>query len=270
MATVKTSRSSDAGEIQVSGIDVGVSPFAIVGTSPLIFNRMAEKAKRELLLPKGRKTAADKAQSIKHDPVEEFRASVYRRLGDEGATRLIFPAPAFKGAMSTAALETPGAKKAQIGRLVWVEGTHVDIYGIPELFMSVVRSADMNRTPDIRTRAILREWACVVTINYALPTITPTVIGTLLSAAGKIIGVGDFRQEKSKGNYGQFELTEEDDARFVRIVETMRRDAQDQALQDATPYDADSEELLAWWNTEILARGRTRKEDAKEKETVNG
>ena len=106
--------------ITIQGVDVGAMEVCILGESPLIFNRMAEKAKRELLLPKGKKTAADRAQSIKHDPIAEFRASVYQRKGD-GPTRLIFPAPAFKGAMASAALETPGAKKAQIGRLAWVE-----------------------------------------------------------------------------------------------------------------------------------------------------
>ena len=127
MAT-RTSTAAKGGEaITVIKVETGSVTCLIRGTSPLIFNRMAEKAKRELLLPKGRKTAADKAQSLKHNPLEEFRASVYRWDNDERSTRLKFPAPAFKGAISTAALEVPGMKKAQIGRLVWVEGTHVDV-----------------------------------------------------------------------------------------------------------------------------------------------
>lgn len=258
MAAKQSSAGVAPSAISVMELDVGVATCLIRGTSPLIFNRMAEKAKRELLLPKGRKTAADKAQNLKHNPVEEFRNSVYRRhAAVEGPTTLIFPAPAFKGCMATAALEVPGMKKAQIGRLVWVEGTHVDIYGVPELFMSVVRSADMNRTPDIRTRAILREWACEVTLRFARPTLTAQGVATLLAAAGMICGVGDFRQERGKGNYGQFELVGSDDAEYQRIVRDGGREEQDAALDAATPYDADAEEMLAWFNDEIASRGRS-------------
>ena len=63
-------KAPDSGEISVLKIQQGVVEFCLLGTSPLIFNRMAEKAKRELLMPKGRKTAADRAQSLKHQPVE--------------------------------------------------------------------------------------------------------------------------------------------------------------------------------------------------------
>ena len=185
---------------------------------------MQEKAKRELLLPAGRKTAAFKAQNIKHDPIAEFRGSVYRWAGDDHPTRLKFPAPAFKGALASAALEVPGAKKAQIGRLVWVEGFSVDIYGTPELLMSVVRSADIAKTPDIRTRAILPEWCCRLVINYIRPTLTQQALAVLLQWSGLVIAVGDFRQEKGKGSYGQFRLVNEDDPEFRRIVETGSRE----------------------------------------------
>ncbi len=257
MAVKKASTAAESGAITITGIDVGVVTCLIKGTSPLIFNRMAEKAKRELLLPKGRKTAADKAQNLKHDPIQEFRSSVYQRdAAIGGPTRLILPSPAFKGAMSTAALETPGAKKAQVGRLVWIEGTHVDVYGVPELLMSVVRSADMNRTPDIRTRAILREWACAINVRYAQPTLNRTAIATLLAAAGIIVGVGDFRQEKGKGNYGQFTLVNQDDEGMLRIMKGGGRKEQDEALEAALPYDAESAEMLEWYTAEVARRGR--------------
>lgn len=256
MASKQATTSPDGGAISVMELKTGVVTCLVRGTSPLIFNRMAEKAKRELLLPHGRKTAADKAQNLKHNPVEEFRASVYRRADDDGPTRLVFPAPAFKGCMSTAALEVPGMKKAQIGRLVWVDGYSVDIYGIPQLFMSVVRSADMNRTPDIRTRAILRNWCCAVTLKFVQPTLTAQAVATLLQAGGLVVAVGDFRQEKGKGNYGQFQIVNPDDAEFQRIVEHGGREAQDKALEAALPYDHESEELLDWYRSEIQRLGR--------------
>lgn len=246
-------------EIAILPISEGEVTFAVVGNTAFIFNRMAEKAKRELLLGGGRKTAADRAANLKHNPVEEYRSSVYRNKGDEPASRLAIPAPAFKGAMSTAALDLPGTKKSEIGRLVWVVGTHVDFYGVPELLMSVVRSADMNKTPDIRTRAIVPAWACMVTVRFVQPKLTATAIANLMAAAGVISGVGDFRQEKGKGNFGQFRLVNPDDAEFRRIVETGGREAQDDALLNYRCHDEETEELLDWYSAEVIRLGRAPK-----------
>ena len=142
--------------IEVAPLTVGRMTVWLKGITPLICNRMAEKAKRTLILGGGRKSKAEREQCLKHDPLDEFRNSMIRRVGD-GPTRVLFPAPAVKGAMAMAALETKGTSKTQIGRLAWVDGYNLDVYGVPQLHMGVVRSADMNKTPDIRTRAILPE-----------------------------------------------------------------------------------------------------------------
>lgn len=256
MAVRQSTVAKPGDAITVIDLDVGVATCLIRGTSPFIFNAMSAKAKHELLMPRGRKTAADKAQQMKHDPFEEFRASVYRYSDDNQPTRLKFPAPAFKGVLQTAALEVPGARKSQIGRLTWISGTHVSIYGRPQLLMSVVRSADMNRTPDVRTRAILAEWACEVTLTFVRPTLNAQAMATLLAAGGMVCGVGDFRQEKGSGNYGQYRLVDENDADFKRIVASGGREVQDQALADADPFDIETEELLAWYQEELGRRGR--------------
>ena len=218
---------------------------------------MAEKAKRALLLPSGRKTAIEKAQSLKHDPLGEFQASVYRHQGDDKPTRLKFPSPAFKGVLETAALEVPGAKKAQIGRLTWISGTHVNIYGTPQLRMDVVRSADIAKPRNIRTRAIVEHWCCEIELNYVKPTLTLQTVINLLAAGGIVVGIGDFRQEKGAGNYGQFRVAPEHDEEFARIKAHGGREAQDEALRVAEPYDDETAELLAWWHEEAQRRGRT-------------
>jgi hypothetical protein len=243
-------------EVNIIEINQGKLTFFVRGLTPFIFNAMSEKAKHELLLPKrtGKKTAADKAQSFKHNPLEEFRGSVYRTRDNKASARLIFPAAAFKKAMGTAALDIPGAQKTQIGRLVWVSGDMVEIYGVPRLHMSVVRTADMKRTPDIRTRAILPEWACKITVQFVKPAINEQSIFNLLAAAGVTVGVGDFRQEKGAGNYGQFALVPEKDADFARIVKAGGLKQQDAALESPEMYDIETEQLYAWFNAEILRR----------------
>lgn len=250
-----TKKAADSGEIQIIEINTGTITVAVVGTTPLILNRLAEKAKHELLMPKGKKTSAEKASSLKHDPLAEFRASPTRLRDSDAPTLLALPSTAFKGAMRTAALDLPGAKKSQIGRLTYIPGEFVGIYGVPEVFSTIVRSADMNRTPDVRTRCIVPKWAALLSITFVKPIMREQAIANLLAAAGITVGVGDFRPEKGAGNYGQFEVVGADDPRLIELMKTGGRDAQTAAMESPEAYDDDTEELLSWFDVEVRRRG---------------
>lgn len=255
MAARKTETSpTTSATVEIPLIKTGASVMYVLGTRPLICNRMSEKARMELLSPAGRKTAAQKQSTMKHDPFQEYRASPYTIQDDEAPTLLALMSSAFKGAMMTAALDLPGAKKAQIGRLVWVEGDYTAVYGTPRLLMSVVRSADMNKTPDIRTRAIVPFWAAIVEVKYVMPMITPTAIYNLGVAAGQTVGVGDYRPEKGKGTYGQFILVDEDDPRLLAVMAEGRA-AQLKGLQEPEPYDQETADLFSWWQGDTRRRG---------------
>ena len=253
------------GSIEVKQMQAGIITAWIKGVTPLICHRMAGKAMRELLAPKGRKGKAEREQTLKHDPLSEYRGSMSMRPATgqfkvKEPTRLVFPSPAVKGAIATAALETEGTSKAQIGRLVWVEGFQCDLYGVPQLHMCIVRSADMNKTPDVRTRAILSEWCMPVTIKYVKPQINETVLCTLLANGGLIVGIGDFRQEKGKGNYGQFEIAgigQSCPPSCKAIVAAGGIKQQDAAIKNPECFDAETAELLAWFHAEIENRGKT-------------
>jgi len=230
--------------------------LCILGASPFIYNRLSSKAQRELLLPAGTKNRAAKRAELKHDPLKEFRASVYADPSPGADTRLVFPSPGFKAAAMTAALEIPGATKASVGRLLQVVGYQVRMYGIPQLFMCGVRSAGMNRTPDIRTRAILPEWATQIIVRYPASSIDPSSVGNLFAAAGQICGVGDFRQEKGKGSFGLFSLVNADDPDWKRIVATGGAAVQDAALKQPEAFNDESAELWAWFEETVTSRGR--------------
>ena len=246
-------KKSESSEITILEVSKSQMQFCILGTTPFICNRMSQKGMKELLFPKGRKTAADKASSMKHVPLQEFRDSPYT-LSD-GPTFIGMLPTAFKRSMMTAALDMPGAKKSQIGRLLYVHGTMTPIFGIPQLSMSVVRSADINRTPDIRTRAILPEWACSLTVEFPGSLLRPQSVANLLAAAGFMSGVGDWRQEKGSGNFGSFELVSADNPDFVRITSTQGRESQIAAMESPECYDAETEELLSWYDAEVNRRG---------------
>lgn len=250
-----TKREDNGSEISILEVQKGLMEFCILGCSPLIMNRMSQKVWFELLAPKGRKTASEKASTAKHDPIAEYRASVYRMPKDSDPTVLAILPTAFKRAMGTAALDMPGAKRTQIGRLVYVHGELVPVYGTPKVFMAVTRSADMNKTPDVRTRAIIPEWACKLKIEFTKPIIREQSIANLLAAAGFQSGVGDWRQEKGSGAYGAFKLVSADDPDFVRICSTQARDAQQIGLDEPDAYNDETSEMLAWFDVEMKRRG---------------
>lgn len=252
MAKAKVEKQVEINEILK--INTGNAYCCVLGTSPLILNRMSEKAKHELLMPHGRKTAIEKAVTLKHRPVDEYRASAHRISDEAAETYLAVPSAAIKRAISTAALDLPGTKKAQIGRLTWVPGDYVGVFGVPKLYMTIVRQADMNRTPDVRTRAIVPEWACRVTIRYAMPLITSQAVANLLAAAGITVGVGDGRQEKGALSFGQFEVVDEQNEDFQRIMATGGREAQQTAMEVPVAYDDETTELLSWYDTELASR----------------
>jgi len=216
---------------------------------------MSQKTWFELLAPKGKKTMAEKSSTMKHDPIREFRDSPYRMMDSKSPALIAVMPTAFKKAMGTAALDMPGARKAQILRLIYVEGEMLQIYGIPKLFMAITRSADMNRTPDVRTRALMPEWACKLTISFAKPMLREQSIANLLAAAGFQSGIGDWRQEKGSGSYGAFKLVSADDKDFQRIVKTMGRKEQQEALDNPVAYNEETQEMLSWFDVEVRRRG---------------
>lgn len=241
--------------IEVAKIETVTMGFAILGTRPIILNRLSEKTKRELLAPSGKKTQAQKQSSLKHDPYAEFRAAPYVLKESTSPTYLAVMSSAFKAAMATAALDLPGTRKAQIGRLVWVEDDYTPLYGIPLLSMAPVRSSDMNHTPDIRTRVLVRDWACFVKVTFVETLIKTQAIANLLAAGGLTAGIGDWRPEKGKNTHGQFMVVHEAFPAYCDIVAKGGRTAQIAAMDCPEPADADTEDLLAWWMSEVKRRG---------------
>ena len=238
-------KNAETGTLQIDALKQGRVRLTLVGSTPFYFNAMSAKAKRSLLIGGGKKTAAEKKE-IKHMPEQEFRDSVYRLPG--GDTLLGFPAPGVKGAMATAALETPGVTKTSVQRLIFLPEQKIKVWGKPYLKMDVVRSADMNKTPDVRTRAFLPRWIAEVDIAFVTPTLSAHSIVSLLMNAGAIVGIGDFRQEKGRGSYGTFAVTGEDGgeyADYIAEVKAEGRAVQEAALDNPEYADDDTAELMA-------------------------
>lgn len=242
-------------EINIMRIQNGRMDVHILGTSPIILRCMSAKTRAELLLPKGKKNAAEKASTMKHNPIEEYQESPYTNSDPAAPTFLELLPSMFKQGMMTAALDMPGTKRAQIGRLLYVEGDRVSLYGIPQIVMHGVRSADMNHTPDIRTRAIIGKWACKITISYIMPMLNETGVANLIAAAGITSGVGDWRVQKGSGNYGCYVTVDPDSEEFAAIVASGGRKIQESSMENPVPWDDETEKLLDWFGVESKRRG---------------
>ena len=64
--------------VEIKRLDQVEITLRMVGRTPLYFNSMSAKTKRDLLIGGGKKTAAEKKQ-IKHNPEQEFRDSLYTK-----------------------------------------------------------------------------------------------------------------------------------------------------------------------------------------------
>ena len=241
--------------------------FNIIGTSPLMPHAVSAKAAGSLLFPAPKKNAAEKATSMKHEPIQEFRDACYMFIdSDETPTRLYMPGAAFHAALSQVAIDMVGAKKAQIARLTNVPISKIPVFGTPKLVMSIVRSSDMARTPDVRTLPILSEWCCTITIQFVATLLKEQSIANLLAAAGVIIGIGDGRPEKGKLSCGQFRLCNDDDPDFARI-QTMSRTAQDAALANPECHDLETQRLMDWFEAEKLRRAAAPAQSTRKKKS---
>ena len=105
----------------------------------------------------------------------------------------------------------------------------------------------MNKTPDVRTRAFLPRWCAEVDIAFIQPTLSVHSIVSLLSNAGVIVGIGDFRQEKGRGSYGTFSVAGDDLGEFQDYwneVTQEGRDVQQYAMDNPEVADYETEELM--------------------------
>jgi hypothetical protein len=246
-------KKAEVGEIQVPRLTQGVATLRIIGQTPLFQNRMANKAKQTLLVGGRKKTAADRVQ-LKHDPLAEFRDSA--EIMKDGPTALGVRVTAIKGAMCTAALETAGITKTSAQRLLFMPGDLVPLYGTPQLRMDVVRSADINRTPDVRSRCFLPTWGVEVEIRFITPQLALSSVVALLCNAGVLVGIGDFRQEKGKGGFGAFRVLGEGDKdrEWDDLVKHHGRKAQEAALRAPEYADGDTADLMAFFESEKKRR----------------
>ena len=235
--------------IEVAPLTGGATRLRIKGRTPLILNRMPEKARLTLLVGGGARKSKGSGK-LKHDPYQEFVSAMQLAPGLYKGTDIVFPAVAFKNAMGTAAIYSDTVNKTDIKRLVYVPEEWVPVYGVPRMRLDVMRQAGMARTPDIRTRAVIHEWETEFKVEY-LPPLSASALAVLLANAGIMCGIGDSRQELGKGSFGTFTLAKGAVKKSLKNVEAQR-----QAIANPRPREGDvqSEDLLRMFRDEVAKR----------------
>lgn len=196
--------------------------ITLIGETPLIVHRFAEKAKREMLEKQTK--AAQKGKAAKN-PEADFEASIYRMAdGSHG-----FPAVAFKAAAVTACTSLAGITKVAARQAFHVsgqqsirQGAFSDAITTEELVQihcpAPTMREDMVRvgmgTSDIRYRAQYWPWAVDLIVEFNPLAMSAEQVLNLFNTAGFACGVGEWRPERD-GSNGRFRVAEASDDAFL-------------------------------------------------------
>ena len=242
-----------AAEMKIERLKRGSLDLCLLGVSPLMMKSISMKVMQSLFLPPPPKTAGTKKTTLKHDPYLEFLDAAHTH--EEKETLLCMPSRVFKKALCAVATDIPDSPaRAQLNRTIWVPDETVSVYGIPEIDLREVRMADQKRTPDVRSRPLLKKWAARVTVQFVPRLATAESLVNLMANAGLINGIGEDRPQKGGGGYGCWEVVNEDNKEFQRIVKECGREAQQKAMDDPEPSNAETAKLLSWFFLEARSR----------------
>jgi hypothetical protein len=193
--------------VNIPAINIKRFQITLVGDSPLIVHRFAEKARKELL---DRNMKKAKAVKEAQDPVKEFIDSLYWLSGkpevstEEGFENAIkagatfgFPSVAFKAAAVSAGFRCGITKNKTIANGAFhIDGEYVEIKGIPEMREDIVRLSGAGAPPDIRYRGEFKEWEATFTVKYNASVFSAEQIINLFNLGGFACGIGEWRAEK--------------------------------------------------------------------------
>lgn len=223
----------------------------IEGTAPIIQNAFSQKAVEQML----RKHMGIRVEREKKKPRECIENATVRNQKGE----VCIPPTAIKMAMLSAATGDKALKKTTLRTSLFIEGQSIPLkYEKMEPRMDMVRTAGINRQPDVRFRPMFVNWKARISILFSDQFAVQTVVD-LLNRAGTI-GIGEWRPEKN-GTFGTFRVS-----RHISDKEELKqvRDECDVGLVPITipewAMDADIDPALL----DKLARGGVPSEDGEE------
>ena len=194
--------------IELPPLKISTMRVTLIGDSPLISHRWAEKAKKEMLDKQMKK--AKRGKDAK-DPFRDFVDSLYwlsekptdPTPDDMEKGKFGFPVVAFKAAAVDACSHVDGVTKVEARGAFHLAGEFATIEGAPLIREDMVRVG--MGTADIRYRGEFKQWRTTLTIRYNVNILSPEQIINLFNTAGFAIGVGEWRPQRD-GSYGMFHV----------------------------------------------------------------
>ena len=194
--------------VKIPPIDFGTAKITLIGDTPLITNKMSEKAKQQMLDKQMKK--AKTAKEAK-DPEACFKGSLYPIPGKKNKYGI--PAGGIKQAAVSACRFVDGVKMtaaqgsfhvlAGPGNLIEIEGDD------PVMDESIVRVGNFpNKVADIRYRARFDKWSVTFPVKFNKRMISVEQLANLYDNAGFAVGLCEWRPEK-KGSFGMFHVSRE-------------------------------------------------------------
>lgn len=190
--------------IELPPIEEIVALVHIKGETNLILNPFTAQVIQQLLDAQAGKKAQKKAKSVDDEMAKRIQKLPSGKIG--------FSALAFKKAMISATLSFKGLKTAHVKQGCFIDPDGHDENGCPLIELTTSKPEALkahvkNQTgvADIRVRPMVSKWSCTLRM-----TITPSILSleaalSVLRVAGRSVGVGDWRPERS-GDYGRFAI----------------------------------------------------------------
>lgn len=204
--------------LTITPLNMRVVQMRIIGDSPLVINRMSEKAMKTMEeKQRAGGTAKTRKARAPRDFEADFRNASY--VSEEGWYGL--HASSFRNAaIDVCRVAGLVMTRAKLAIFVIADGLDkkdgtplVRIHGDePENFMAYVRNA--TGVVDLRARPMWRKWSCVVTVRYDADVLTEVDVVNLMMRVGAEAGLGEGRPNSKNSNglgFGTFHIQGEDE-----------------------------------------------------------
>lgn len=186
--------------IELKPIQRKTVKLTIIGLSPLVTNKMSERAK-EAMRNKSVGGVKTKQRYVRN-PEQECEEATYRNLKGE----IGIPAQAIKGSIIGAAHKDLGIEKTLVRKALFIKSDDSKILPINCTEANLREDClNVGTGKDLRYRPEFRGWSCDLEIEYDAELLELNALMNLINRAGFGVGVGEMRPELG-GEYGRFEI----------------------------------------------------------------
>lgn len=198
MTKVAKIKQSEKKQIDIPAPKMVEVELLLEGATPLIMHRFGKKAQADIAAKQAKKAAKSKEA---RDPESEYQDSIYR--DEDGDVAL--PVINFKAAMLRT-WELVGLKNKNAIRFgIKIPGEYTKIYGAHRMRQDYVRIPGGS---SLAYRAEFPEWSARLRMQVNTNVLSLEQALNVVTEAGQACGVGDWRPEKSSGNYGTWKISQ--------------------------------------------------------------